>query len=372
MNTEEQSRGFIRRALELAAKAWGQTHPNPMVGAVIVEQGKIVAEGWHRVAGGPHAEIEALRALGRRPKSDAVMYVTLEPCSTSGQTDACTTAIIESGIRKLVVGTMDPNPDHAGRGLDLLRMHGIDVVHGILEAECMDLNLIFNRWIVNKKPMVAMKMALTLDGKFAAASGHSQWVTGEAARADVMRWRRYFPAIAVGANTVLMDDPKLTSRMKDSTWCPRRFVFDRDLKTLGQGSLPGLYSDEYKEQTTVFCGSGPDVEQRKLLSSEGVTVKELPEVNGQLDFNAFLEHCVEEEICGIYFEAGPSMVSKLLEGRQADYAFVYLAPKFINDEAALGIGNPRKTQFMHDAVQLKNVKHAIFGDDVLVRGNFED
>lgn len=370
MNIEEQSQMFMGRALELANRAWGQTHPNPLVGAVIVEQGKVVAEGWHRAAGASHAEVEALRALGRKPKPDAILYVTLEPCSTPGKTGACTAAIIESGIRKLVIGTVDPNPDHAGHGLDLLRENGIDVVYGVREAECADLNLIFNNWITRKKPLIAMKMALTLDGKFAAASGHSMWVTGETARADVMRWRRYFPAIAVGANTVLTDNPKLTSRTKDSIWCPRRFVFDRNLKTLNQKSLPAIYSDEYRERTTVLCSSGSDVALRGRLLDCGVSIKELPEVNCQIDFDAFLEYCAKEEICGVYFEAGPAMVSGLLQRRQADYVFAYLAPKLMNDTAAPGLVNVRNTKSMQDALNLKNVRHTILGEDVLIRGHF--
>jgi diaminohydroxyphosphoribosylaminopyrimidine deaminase/5-amino-6-(5-phosphoribosylamino)uracil reductase len=361
---------FMARALELARRAWGQTHPNPMVGAVIVEHGLIVAEGWHHASGQPHAEIEALRALGRKPADGASIYVTLEPCSTCGRTGACTTAILNSGIRNVVVGAVDPNPEHAGQGLALLRAAGVEVIDGVMAAECTDLNLIFNHWIVQRRPLVAAKMALTLDGKFAAASGHAQWVTGEAARMDVMRWRRYFPAIAVGANTVLRDDPSLTSRLDQTIWCPRRFVFDRSLKTLSEGRWPQLYTDAHYSRTIVLCGPTADGDLRGQLSARGVSVWELPEVDGHLDWGAFRTACAGEGICGVYVETGPVLASSLLERQLADYAFIYQAPKFMSDCATPSIGSARNTQSMHEAFSLKNVRHAILEEDILTRGSF--
>mgnify|MGYP000438487990 CR=1 FL=1 len=213
------------------------------------------------------------------------------------------------------------------------------------------------------------KFALTLDGKFAAASGHSQWVTGEVARADVMRWRRYFPAIAVGANTVLRDDPSLTSRIDNTVWCPRRFVLDRSLKTVKDGDWPQLYTDAHKERTTVLCGPAADVDLRGQLTAQGVSVWELPEVDGHLDWGAFRQRCAEEAICGVYVETGPLLASSLLERQLVDYAFIYQAPKFMSDCATPGIGSARETQSMRDALQLTNVHHAILGDDILTRGS---
>jgi diaminohydroxyphosphoribosylaminopyrimidine deaminase/5-amino-6-(5-phosphoribosylamino)uracil reductase len=370
MSPTEQSHGaYMARALEVARRAWGQTHPNPMVGALIVEQGVVVAEGWHHAAGQPHAEVEALRALGRRPAAGATLYVTLEPCSTCGRTGACTDAILAAGIRRVVVGAVDPNPEHAGRGLALLRTAGVEVIAGVGAEDCADLNLIFNHWIVSGRPLIAAKMALTLDGKFAAASGHSQWVTGPSARADVMRWRRYFPAIAVGANTVLHDDPSLTSRIDDTVWCPRRFVFDRSLKTLAAARLPKLYSDAHAARTTVLCSTDCDAALRDQLRALGVTVWELPQVDGRLDWTAFRARCTEEEICAVYVETGPALASSLLEQGLADYAFIYQAPKFISDCATPGIGSARHTQSMRDALELHNVRHTILGEDILTRGS---
>src|SRR5258708_27838432 len=212
MTRNEHDEVFIRRALTWAKRAWGATHPNTMVGAIIVEDGQVVSEGFHAEDGGPHAERNVLSALGRVPKPGATLYVTLEPCSTQGRTVSCCDAIKAAGIRRVVVGATDPNPEHSGRGFDLLREAGIEVVTGVLEDECTDLNLIFNHWIKTGTPLLAAKSAVTLDGKNATRSGESKWITGDLSRADVMRWRRLFPAIAVGAGTLANDNPRLTSR----------------------------------------------------------------------------------------------------------------------------------------------------------------
>ncbi|MFO8026552.1 MAG: bifunctional diaminohydroxyphosphoribosylaminopyrimidine deaminase/5-amino-6-(5-phosphoribosylamino)uracil reductase RibD [Opitutales bacterium] len=359
---------YMARAVELARRAWGQTHPNPIVGALIVEEREVVAEGWHKGPGQAHAEIEALRALGRDPAPDATLYVTLEPCCTQGRTGPCTGAIIDSGIGKVVVGAVDPNPDHAGRGLEILRNAGIVVVQGTLEEECTDLNLIFNHWIATGEPFLAAKLAMTLDGKFAAASGHSRWVTGEQAREDVMQWRRYFPAIAVGANTVLRDNPSLTSRIDGAVFCPKRFVFDRHLKTIDAADLPKLYTDAFKENTVILCLETVDPGRKADAVEAGVRIWELPEERGHLDWAAFRVRCAKEGICGVYLECGPSLATEIIEARKADYFFVYKAAKFMADATAKGIGSERQTASMSEALYLEEVHHEILGDDVLTRG----
>ena len=205
----------MERALQLATKGWGKTHPNPMVGAVILDQGLVRGEGYHLQAGDPHAEINALKQLDGNLSTEATLFVTLEPCSTHGRTPPCIDAIIQSGIKRVVVGAIDPNPQHAGRGLDRLRKAGVAVTEGILSKECEDLNILYNYWIKCRSPLIAGKVATTIDGKLATRKGDSKWITGPQARMDVMRWRRLFPAIAVGANTVISDNPNLTSRMEN-------------------------------------------------------------------------------------------------------------------------------------------------------------
>ena len=355
----------MRQALDLARQAWGQTHPNPMVGALIVEKGRVVAKGWHPAAGKDHAEVAALKALGRKPAADAVLYVTLEPCSTCGRTGACTDAILEAGIKRVVVGAEDPNPAHAGRGLDVLRSAGVVLSSGVLAAECTDLNLIFNHWIMEGRPLLAAKMALTLDGRFAAASGHSRWVTGDLARADVMRWRRYFPAIAVGANTVLKDDPSLTSRIGDDVWCPIRFVFDRELKTLGAASRPRVYSDTFADRTIILCSQAAAAE---VGDSAGIHLWPLPERDEHLDWQAFRQRCADEGIYGVYIETGPNLATRVIEGGLVDYLFVYQAPKLMSDAASPGLGSARHSQSMDEVFALRDLQFASLGDDRLTRG----
>ena len=361
---------YIRRALELARRAWGQTHPNPMVGAVIVEGNAVVAEGWHKAAGQDHAEVAALKVLGRRPAGGASLYVTLEPCSTCGRTGACTDAIIEAGFARVVVGAQDPNPAHAGRGLSILREAGIEVVEDVLAAACADLNLIFNHWITHETPLIAAKMALTLDGKFAAASGHSKWVTEAGARADVMRWRRYFPAIAVGAGTVLADDPSLTARLENEVWCPIRLVFDRSLRTLEQKPLPKLYTDEYVNETVVVCHEGLPKGTCARAEALGLQLWRLPKLGNYFDWGAFRRRCVDAGIFGVYVETGPRLATALLEEGLADYWFIYQAPKFICDAASPGIGSRRNTQSMDAAIHFRDLQLEQFGDDRLTRGFF--
>jgi diaminohydroxyphosphoribosylaminopyrimidine deaminase/5-amino-6-(5-phosphoribosylamino)uracil reductase len=358
----------MAHAIELARRAWGRTHPNPMVGALIVEDREVVAEGWHKGAGQPHAEIEAFRALGRKPGPEATLYITLEPCSTEGRTGACTTAIMESGIRKVVVGAVDPNPEHGGRGLEILRHAGIEVTQGVLESECADLNLIFNHWIVRGQPLLAAKCAMTLDGKFAAASGQSQWVTADPARQDVMRWRRYFPGIAVSANTVLQDDPRLSSRLSEAVFCPRRFVFDRHLKTVDALKTAQVYTDDFRDRTVVLCLEAADPERKAAFRDAGIAMWELPEDRGHLDWSAFRERCRKEGICAVYIECGSALATEVIEHGKVDYFFVYKAPKFMSDLRSPGIGSERDTQSMADAFSLRQVHHEIFGDDVLIRG----
>ena len=214
----------MRLALRLARRGFGATSPNPLVGAVLVKNKKIIGRGWHQRAGWPHAEIEALRDAqnsGRNPRG-ATLYVTLEPCCTHGRTPPCTDAIIFAGIKCVVIGATDPNPKHAGKGFKILRRAGIEVVHGILADDCAKLNEAFNHWIVRRTPFVTVKAAMTLDGKIATAGGQSKWITGEKARAHGMKLRQGSDAILVGINTIIADDPSLTCEspwpMADGRW----------------------------------------------------------------------------------------------------------------------------------------------------------
>jgi diaminohydroxyphosphoribosylaminopyrimidine deaminase/5-amino-6-(5-phosphoribosylamino)uracil reductase len=371
MNTE-QHEVFMRRALKLARSVAGNTHPNPMVGALIVEDGQVVAEGATAPDGGPHAERLALLARGKPPRPGAVMYVTLEPCSTHGRTGACTDAIIASGIKRVIVGATDPFPEHAGKGFEVLRAAGIEVIAGVLEAECADLNLIFNHWIVRNTPLLASKSAVTLDGRMACRTGESKWITGEIARADTHRWRKLFPAIAVGAGTVMKDNPRLTARLAgEPEWCPVRFIFDGLLRTVVDKQLPAVYTDEFHERTIVVTTPHGGMGYVRKLRSLGVQVWVLPSQTQRAPFSEFRKKCAEERISGVMVEGGAQLVSQLLQDRQLDYLFLYRAPILLADDRAKPMFNGLRTERLANAIRLSDVKHEALGDDMLTRGRIE-
>lgn len=368
MNRAEHE-SFMREALGEAIRAWGDTHPNPMVGAVIVEEGVVLARGYHARAGTPHAEVNALQALGRKPREGATLYCTLEPCSTHGRTGPCTEAIIKSGIRRVVIGATDPNPAHAGHGFEILREFGVAVITGVLAGECEDLNLIFNHWITTGRPLVAAKVATSLDGRIAARSGESKWITGNAAREDVMRWRRLFPAIAVGAGTVATDDPRLTARDGGMEKCPVRFVFDGSLGTASLNPAPRVVSDEHAALTTVVTLESADPLAVATLEENGVRVWRLPGADGEIDFDAFLARCAKEGITGVLVEGGSRTIGTLLRDRRIDYLFSYRAPILFADAMAVPLAAGLAIESPGGAIRLERVQHASFGDDQLVRGH---
>ncbi len=364
-----EKESWMRRALELARKAWGRTHPNPMVGAVLVDGDRVLGEGYHRAAGDAHAEVDALSGVSSPVPESAVLFVTLEPCSTAGRTGPCTEAIRKAGVRRVVVGARDPNPEHGGKGIELLREQGIEVESGVLEEACTDLNLIFNHWMARGRPLVAGKMAMTLDGKIACRSGQSQWITGEPAREDVMRWRRLFPAIAVGAGTVLSDQPRLTSRVPgEDEWCPFRMVFDGLLRTANQRDFPSLYTDEFRDRTVVVTTELAGTGYVRRLEREGIRVWVLSADNSQVSYESFRERCRQEKIYGVYIEGGSQLLSGMLQHAALDYLFVYQAPLFFGDDKAKPALRGLRTEKIEQGVRLEKTRHTVVGEDRLCRG----
>src|SRR5665213_3718258 len=266
---------FMRLALRLARRGGGATSPNPVVGAVLVKGGKTIGRGWHRRAGLPHAEIEALRDAQKRGQNPrgATLYVTLEPCCTHGRTPPCTDAVIAAGIKRVLVGATDLNPKHSGRAFKIFQCAGIEVVHGILAVECARLNEAFNHWIVHRTPFVTVKAAMTLDGKIATAGGESKWITGEPARAHGMKLRRDSDAILVGVNTVLADNPSLTARNQKSEVRSqnknlrlRRIILDSMARTPLQAKV---VSDEHAAWTTLVVGKFAPKKRVAALAKQG-------------------------------------------------------------------------------------------------------
>ena len=280
----------MRLALAQARKGIGATSPNPMVGAVLVVRGQILSRGFHRKAGLPHAEIEALKKVSKIP-SGATLYVTLEPCSTHGRTGPCTEAVSAAGIKRVVIGAIDPYPAHAGRGVDLLRAAGIEVVCGVLEKECTELNKAFNKWVAAKTPYVIAKAGMTLDGRLSLPPGEGQWITSPASRADAQKLRAQVDAILVGAETVRADNPMLTVRGVRSAKQPWRVVLTRS------GNLPQeahLFTDAHRERTLVFKGKSMRAVLRDL-GKRGVT-SVLIEGGGNVLGQAFDQQLVDEVV----------------------------------------------------------------------------
>jgi len=336
----------MRLALRLARRGYGSTSPNPMVGAVLVKGGRIVGRGWHRRAGEPHAEVEALRDVekwGQRVKG-ARLYVTLEPCSTQGRTPACTDAIRAAGIQRVVAGAVDPNPRHRGRGFEILQRAGIAVTQGVLGEECARLNEAFNHWVVHRTPLVTVKAAMTLDGKIATAAGESKWITGEPARAYGMKLRQGADAILVGINTVLVDDPRLTVRsLKSKVQGPksagrgptiqaeagqaaggkqglRRIVLDAKARTPLEAKV---VSDECAALTTVVVNrSAPRA--RVAALAQRIKVLVAPGAGKEINLRWLLKKLGAEGVTSLLVEGGGEVnASFLLQGLAQRVAFFY-------------------------------------------------
>ncbi len=294
--------------------------------------------------------------------------MTLEPCSTHGRTGACTEAIIAAGIKHVVVGATDPNPSHASRGFEVLRAAGIEVVTGVLERECTDLNLVFNHWI-ERGPMLAAKAAVTLDGKIACRTGESRWITNDASRADVHRWRKLFPGIAVGAMTVLKDNPRLTARIEgEAEWSPWRFVFDGLLRTVVDKNLPNVFTDEFRDRTIVVTTPHGGLGYVRKLRDLGIKVWCIESPSQRVSFADFRKKCAEERIAGVLFEGGAQLVSEVMRARQLDYLFVYRAPVLFADDKAKNAFSGLRPEHLDQAVRLTDVRHHQFGDDAMMRG----
>ncbi|MAV39244.1 MAG: riboflavin biosynthesis protein RibD [Puniceicoccaceae bacterium] len=365
----------MQGAIALAKKAWGQTDCNPMVGARIFEKDRCLAEAYHQRSGGPHAEVLALDAFEGPATDETELYITLEPCSTKGRTGACTDVIIRSGIKRVVVGTLDPNPLHQGKGIAVLKAAGIDLITGIEEEACRELNMIYNHWIQYQRPFCAMKFATTLDGCLSTASGQSNWITSERARNDVMRWRRLFPSIAVSHNTLCSDNPQLTSRLseanefqQESVHCPIRFVFNRQLRGIEKYDKFRLFQDAFADQTIIVHADTVSSERLRVLQVMGFESWSISELGGQLSMESFFLRCAEAEIPGVYIEPGARLASQLLANGWVDYLFVYQASKLLLDSEAASLGLRRKSQSMDECLSLHSVVRKELGADYLTRG----
>jgi diaminohydroxyphosphoribosylaminopyrimidine deaminase/5-amino-6-(5-phosphoribosylamino)uracil reductase len=376
----------MRTALRLARRGYGLTSPNPMVGALLVKRGKIIGRGWHHQAGQPHAEIEALRDAARKGHSPrgATLYVTLEPCCTHGRTPPCTAAIMAAGVKRVVVGTTDPNPQHAGQGLTILKRAGIHVeelaqaarseraANQVVSAECARLNEAFNHWTVQRTPFVTVKSAMTLDGKIATASGESKWITGSESRAHAMHLRQGSDAIVVGVNTVLADDPSLTVRLSGQK-APtklRRVILDSMARTPLNAKV---VSDKHAALTTIVV-SRRAPKRRVHALSKCVNVLVAPETrnpklktqNSQVDLRWLLKRLGKEQVTSLLVEGGGEVsASFLFAGLSRRVAFFY-APKVLGGHDAKRAVGGDGAQSRTEMLKLIDVEWQTFGPDLFL------
>ena len=356
----------MQRELTLAERGLETTDPNPRVGCVIAQRGRIVGEGWHARAGGNHAEVEALRAAGEAA-SGAHVYVTLEPCSHQGRTPPCVEALSGAHVARVVYAVGDPNPLVNGRGAASLRAAGISVETGLMEREAAELNAGFITRMQTGSPLVRMKLAMSLDGRTALASGASRWITGEAAREDVQHWRARSSAILTGIGTVLADDPRLDVRLAPPVpgggrRQPLRVVLDAQLRTPATARLL-----EGEGETLIFTAlSAPDDSRATRLSERGARVESLPASADRLELPAVLERLGELEVNELLVEAGATLAGALLNEGLVDELLVYVAPTFLGPTARPLVALP-PLQRLDEACAYVLLGVQQFGDDLRLR-----
>ncbi|SDW56141.1 diaminohydroxyphosphoribosylaminopyrimidine deaminase / 5-amino-6-(5-phosphoribosylamino)uracil reductase [Marininema mesophilum] len=353
---------WMRFALSLAQSAQGQTSPNPMVGAVAVKEGRLIGFGAHLRAGTPHAEVHALDMAGEQAKG-CTLYVTLEPCNHYGRTPPCTKKIIDSGVKRVVVGCLDPDHRVAGQGLIRLREAGVEIIEGVLNTDCLQLNEAYFHHRKTGLPFVTLKTAVTLDGKTATVSGDSRWITGDAARLEVHRLRHTHDAVLVGSGTVLADRPQLTTRLPGGGVNPIRVVIDSRL----QLSLDTPVADVSEVPTWVFCTEEADEKREQALIERGLRVFRTGG-SPRVDLHKVFQRLGQEEIMSVLTECGGELNATLLQGGHVNQVKVFLAPKLLGgkeSETALEGENPLK---MADAMRLTDVEVAHFGEDICITG----
>ena len=353
MSFSSTDHAMMARALRLAERAAYTTRPNPMVGCVIVQGAEVVGEGWHQRKGGPHAEVFALQAAGERAKG-ATAYVTLEPCAHTGSTGPCADALVAAGVSRVVAAMRDPFPQVDGAGFDKLRAAGIEVESGLMEAQARELNRGFLSRIERGRPWLRVKLAMSLDGRTAMASGDSKWISGDASRRDVQRWRARCGAIITGAGTVLADDPQLTVRLEqgEDFVPPLRVVLDPGLATVARGRV------REGDAPTLYLHA-PDTKPPREMSAERIAV---PVERGRFDLEAVLKLLASRGINEVQLEAGATLAGAFLSAGLVDELLLYIAPVVLG-ERARPLFDGLHIDAMTERLQLQAVDSRRIGDD---------
>lgn len=356
---------YMKRAIELAKKGAGWVNPNPMVGAVIVKKGRIIGEGYHEKCGMLHAERNAIANLSESAEG-ATIYVTLEPCCHYGKTPPCTEAIIENRISRVVIGSRDPNPLVAGKGAEILRQAGIEVVEGLMKEECDQLNDVFFHYITRKMPYVVMKYAMTADGKIATKTGASKWITGEESRTEVQKMRHRYMGIMVGIGTVIADDPMLNVRIPGLK-SPVRIICDSMLRIAMDSKIvqsAGLY------KTIIACAVNG--EKTKELEKKGVTVIQCSDGNNRIDLKMLMKLLGEMGIDSILLEGGGTLNYSALRAGIINEVQMFIAPKVFGGKEAKSPVEGNGIEQVEQASKLKYKSIENIGDDILIRYSVEE
>lgn len=365
---EKRDQFFMHCALSIAQCGRGGVNPNPLVGAVIVRDNKIIAQGYHEKYGSSHAEVNAFQNAREQgiDVKNAEMYVTLEPCSHYGKTPPCADRIVEEGIRRVVIAMQDPNPCVAGRGITKLRQAGIEVVSPMMEAEAKKVNEVFLKYITRKEPFVLLKMAMSLDGKIATRTGNSQWISCEKSRQEVHYLRNNYSAIMVGIGTVLADDPMLNCRLESAIRQPIRIIADSHLR-IGLDSKIVKTAKKYRT-IIAHIARNDIVEKRKRLQAAGVELLEVPEKDGHINIKILMKLLGEIGIDGILLEGGADFAFSALQEKIVDKVRIYIAPKLIGGKEAMACIGGKGFAELSDAIMLKDMKAYPCGEDIFLEG----
>ena len=357
---------FMALALRQARRGEGRTHPNPPVGAVLVQGEQILAKGYHARAGADHAEVDALRAVGGRAPG-AELYVTLEPCHHRGRTPPCTAAILKAGIRRVIIGATDPNPRTDGRGISRLRRAGVEVTTGVLAESCARLLEPFSKLIRTGRPWVVLKLATTLDGRIATRTGHSQWVTGPSARRAVHRLRNRCDAIMVGAGTVTADDPALTCRIPRGR-DPLRVILSGTLSFPAGSRVVNAQGPLGGPTALVATTRRSGAVQAAELRQRGAEVVRLPSRQGQVDLGALLDHLGQRDVMSVLVEGGGQVTAAFLSAGLVDRVVWFIAPKIVGGVHAVPAVGGRGVARMDDALQVSDLRISRVGEDLMIDG----
>ncbi|MDQ5987244.1 MAG: Riboflavin biosynthesis protein RibD [Syntrophus sp. SKADARSKE-3] len=350
---------YMRQAIKLARRGAGNVSPNPMVGAVIVKDGRVIGEGYHACCGGNHAEINAIDKSSE-PVAGATIYVTLEPCSHQGRTPPCALRIVTEGFSRVVIGATDPNPLVSGKGIKILKKNGIAVTAGVMENSCRELNEIFFKFIATGLPFVTLKYAQTLDGRIATATGHSCWISSPPSLRLAHKLRSTHDAILVGVGTVLMDDPELTVRLVKGR-NPLRIVLDRDLRI---PLTAKILKHQDQARTLIVAAHNAPPERYEILHDMGIDVLCVDDcADGRIDLKKLLRALVEKDITSVLVEGGATVITSILKERLVDRLMVIVAPKIIGKgiEAVGDLG----LRSMDEAIRLSRHRILKKGDDII-------